>query len=408
MSHTIIIGGGISGLTAAYYLHQAGLSYEIIESSDRVGGRIKTDSENGYLMDRGFQVFLTAYPEAKQVLDYKALDLQSFDPGALLLRKEGKIDYIGDPMRQVSSLIPTVTTSAASIADKFKILSTKSKLTSKSIADIFRSEEITTIDLLKNEYRFSDKIINQFLRPFYSGIFLENDLTTSRRMFDFVFKMFSEGEATVPAKGMEEIPKQIASHLDQSKIYLNTKAIDVKGNIIHLQNGETKLADHIIIATEAIGLSNKFAKTNQKYRSTTNLYFASDKQPFKKNSIALNGNPKALVNNLVCMSKNSNLYAKDGELISVSLKEGIVYDNATIASQVKSELSQWIPSAKNWNHLSTYRIKYALPDQTNINNANIIEVTNKMTIIGDHVMNGSINAAMKSGRLGAERVINIS
>ena len=207
---------------------------------------------------------------------------------------------------------------------------------------------------------------------------------------------------------MEEIPKQIASHLDQSKIYLNTKAIDIKGNIIHLQNGETKLADHIIIATEAIGLSNKFAKTNQKYRSTTNLYFASDKQPFKKNAIALNGNPKALVNNLVCMSKNSSLYAKDGELISVSLKEGIVYDNATIASQVKSELSQWIPSAKNWNHLSTYRIKYALPDQTNINNANIIEVNNKMTIIGDHVMNGSINAAMKSGRLGAERVINIS
>ena len=103
MSHTIIIGGGIAGLTAAYYLQKAERDYTILEASDRIGGRIKTDEYNGFLMDRGFQVFLTAYPEARKILDYNTLELRAFNPGAVLLRSNGKIDYMGDPLRQLSS-----------------------------------------------------------------------------------------------------------------------------------------------------------------------------------------------------------------------------------------------------------------------------------------------------------------
>lgn len=407
MSHTVIVGAGLAGLTAAYYLHQSGMNYTLLEASDRVGGRVKTDTVDGYLMDRGFQVFLTEYPEAKKVLDYNQLNLKSFAPGAVLLRANGKTDYIGDPMRKLSSLLPTLTSSAATVADKIKILKTKNQVTQKSIAEIFGSEEISTMDALKNEYGFSDRVIREFLQPFYAGIFLENNLSTSRRMFDFVFQMFSKGDAAIPELGMEEIPKQIAAHLDQEKIICNTKVTDVKGNIVHLHNGDTILADHIILATEATGLSQNFAKTKSNFRSTINMYFAADKAPFKQNAIALNGNPNALVNNLVCMSKNAKSYATSEELISVSLKENVDIKSGT-PEKIKSELTQWIPSAKNWKHLSTYNIKYALPDQTQINNANIIEVSNKMTIIGDHVMNGSINAAMKSGRLGAERVMGLA
>jgi protoporphyrinogen oxidase len=353
-------------------------------------------------------VFLTSYPEARKILDYNTLELKAFDSGAVLLRSNGKVDYIGDPQRQLSSLIPTLTTTAASFGDKLKIIKTKNAIVEKSIQEIFSSEEMSTMKLLKEEYRFSNKIITEFLQPFYAGIFLENELSTSRRMFDFVFKMFSEGEATVPAKGMEEIPKQIASYLDPNKINCNTKVIDVKGNVVHLQNKKPIIADHILVATEADGLCSQFTETKKTYRSTTNLYFYSNEQPYKQNTIALNGDPKAIVNNFVCISKNSRDYSQNKELISVSLKEGVSYDNATVSENVKTELSKWIPSAKKWHHLKTYKIGYALPDQTKITNDNIIKVSNKMTIIGDHVMNGSINAAMKSGRLGAERVIGMS
>ena len=252
MSKTIIIGGGISGLTAAYYLQKAGKDFQILEATERVGGRIKTDIVGGYRMDRGFQVFLTAYPEAQKILDYAALQLCTFAPGAVLLRANHKRDYIGDPLRQLSSLLPTLTTSAASLGDKFSILKTKTKLMRTTIDEIFEHEEVTTIEALKHSYGFSKTIIQEFLRPFYAGIFLENELTTSRRVFDFVFKTFIVGNVAVPRLGMEEIPKQIASHLDPNKILCNTRvtSIDSEG-IVHTDTGQKLKADHLLLATEA-------------------------------------------------------------------------------------------------------------------------------------------------------------
>lgn len=405
MANTIIVGGGIAGLTAAYYLEKAGQEYTILESTDRIGGRIKTDHVNGYSMDRGFQVFLTAYPEAQKILDYQKLNLKAFDPGAILLRNSGKIDYLGDPLRQLSSLIPTLTTNAASMSDKLKILRIKQKLTNKSISQIFSSPELSTMQALQEEYGFSNKIVTEFLQPFYGGIFLENKLATSRKMFDFVFKMFSEGDATIPSLGMEEIPKQIASHLAPNKIRCNSKVINIENNTLQLENGERLIADHILLATEANSISSKYHNTKKEYHSTTNLYFSSSTQPFKRNAIALIGDSNKLANNLVCLSKNAKEYSKEGSLISVSLKDNIHPDETSLANKVKSELSEWVPNAKNWRHLKTYHIKYALPNQNKINNNNIISVNPHMTIIGDHTMNGSINAAMKSGRLGAELIM---
>ena len=65
-----IIGAGLSGLVAAIELEKAGFSPIILESSDKVGGRMKTDQVDGYLLDHGFQVILTAYPEVKRYLNF--------------------------------------------------------------------------------------------------------------------------------------------------------------------------------------------------------------------------------------------------------------------------------------------------------------------------------------------------
>ncbi|MFT4534331.1 MAG: protoporphyrinogen oxidase [Saprospiraceae bacterium] len=406
MTKTVIVGAGVAGLTAAYYLHKSGRDYQIIEATDRVGGRIKTDIVDGYRLDRGFQVFLTAYPEAKRILEYNSLDLQSFDPGAVLLRDGGKKDYIGDPLRQFSSLFSTLTTNAASIGDKFNILRIKSRLTRQSINEVFEGEEVSTKQALREEYGFSNTIIKEFLHPFYAGIFLENDLSTSRRMFDFVFKMFTEGDAAIPALGMEEIPKQIASHLDPTKIMCNTRVSSIDGNMIYTDKNQTIHSDHILIATEATGISNDFSGNKTEHRSTTNLYFKAKEVPYQYNAIALNGASDSLVNNMVCLSKTSSQYAKQGHLISVSLKDGVDHNQPHLIQKVKDELAQWIISAKDWKHIKTYRIEYALPSQIHVNNDKLLEVSKTMAIIGDHTMNGSINAAMKSGRIGAEWVID--
>ena len=177
-----IIGAGIAGLTAAVYLHRKGHIVQIIEATDRVGGRIKTDIVNGFRLDRGFQVLLTEYPEAKALLDYEKLNLKSFLPGAQVLYEDGMFE-IADPFRRPSALWSTVFAPVGTLKDKFNTFLLKNKLVGQSIKDIFQQPEIDTkAKLIK--YGFSEKMISRFYQPFFSGIFLENNLQTSGNMFD--------------------------------------------------------------------------------------------------------------------------------------------------------------------------------------------------------------------------------
>ena len=168
----IIIGAGMAGLTAAKVLKSSGRQIKIIEAADGVGGRVRTDVVDGFLLDRGFQIFLTAYPEAKHFLDYRKLDFCSFDPGAIILNEKGS-SIIGDPLRQPSALIKTLLSDAGSLTDKLKMLVLKIKLSGKSIEDIFSGPEISTIAYLEKE-GFSAKMLNRFFKPFMTGIFLED------------------------------------------------------------------------------------------------------------------------------------------------------------------------------------------------------------------------------------------
>ena len=201
-----IIGSGISGLIAAYELEQEGYHPIVIEKTDMVGGRVKTLEENGYALDLGFQVLLDAYPNAKKYLDLESLDLIHLASGALIY-VDGKSYHIGDPLRDWSVLFSTLFADIGSFKDKINIFKLNQKLKKKSLEDIFASPEKTTIEYLR-DFGFSEKIIARFFKPFFTGIFLETQLQTSSRMFEFVYKMFGEGDACIPASGIGAISNQ--------------------------------------------------------------------------------------------------------------------------------------------------------------------------------------------------------
>ncbi len=410
MPVVLIIGGGVAGLTAAHQLHRKGIDFLLLEASDRVGGRIKTDLIDGFRLDRGFQVFLTAYPEAQRFLDYQKLDLKKFAPGALLLYPDGKKDRIGDPLRDISSLLPTVFSDAGSIMDKLQILKLKNRLSKLSIEEIFQQQSKDTQSTLAEEYGFSQKMISRFFTPFFSGIFLEKELSTSRSMFDFVFKMFGEGYASVPNLGMEAIPKQLAAGLPQDSIQLEAKVDKIEGQKVYLSDGSSYTAPHIIVSTEATGLISKITKVKDTHQSTTQLHYIADEPPISEPLIALNTNKTHLFNNICTISQVAAGYAPaDKHLISVSIVGTTGYSNGELDKVVRKELKTWFGGiTEEWQHLQTKKISYALPNQESVFHKlpdKQIKIRKGLYVCGDFLLNGSINAAMRTGRKAGDLVI---
>ena len=403
-----IIGGGISGLIAARVLEEYGLSATIIEATDRLGGRVKTDVVDGYSLDHGFQVLLTAYPAAKKYLDFDALALQEFLPGSAIF-KNGKQKIIGDPLRNLSLLLPTLFSGIGTVNDKLKILALNRRLKKKSIQNIFAEKEQTTISYLEN-IGFSEAIITNFFIPFFSGIFLENKLDTSSRMFEFVYKMFGEGNAALPKDGIQAIPKQLFEKLKSTTIIFNTKVKSVENGSIKLESGETLKSNFTIIATQASGLVSNLKNQATLWKSCDTLYFEVAKREIKKPLIGLIAAPNALINNIFYHTSLQTSATATKELLSVTVIDRQNLTNKQLVTEVQKELKE-LCNIDFCTFIKQYNIPMALPKLQDIQYEMLpseTRLTETIFLAGDTQLNGSLNAAMIAGERAALEVINLS
>lgn len=404
----MIIGGGLAGLCCARRLNEAGRRFLIIEAADAVGGRIRTDEVDGFRLDRGFQVFSTAYPEAKKVLDYPALDLRSFEPGALV-RYGGRFHALTDPWRRPFRGMRSVFSPIGTLADKLRVARLRSRVLQGSVDDQFGKKETTTLDALYSQ-GFTDSMVERFFRPFLGGIFLDAELQASSRMFNFVFRTFSTGDATLPAAGMEAIPRQLASKLPPESIRLNTKAMALQDGSIRLETGEVIQARAVVIATElptaCVLLGEPITRGAQ---GVTCLYFSADHAPIDEPILALNGESQGPVNNLCVPSLLAPYAPKGRHLVSATVLGVPTQDDPSLELDVRKHLKDWFgPEVEDWQHLRTYRIRHALPNQIPPALSmpeRPVRVNDGLYVCGDHRDNASINGAMVSGRRAAEAVL---
>ena len=407
-SRVVIVGAGLAGLCCARTLQSQGVDCLVLEASNGVGGRIRTDSVDGFQLDRGFQVFLTSYPEAQNVLDFDALQLKPFSPGALI-RYGGKFHEMTDPWRRPLAAVKSVCSPVGTIADKLRVARFRSQALRGTIEERFRDPETTSLQLLQAA-GFSDSIIERFFRPFLGGIFLDPHLHTSSRMLNFVFRMFSLGTACLPAKGMEAIPQQLATGLLPNTIRFESRVTGVQPGLVKLATGEEIRTKRVVVAVEANRaaelLGEGISPTGQ---GTTCLYFSAPHTCVKQPMLVLNGEGRGPINNLCFPTDVAPSYGtSDRTLVSVTVL-GVRNDSDQLLSEVQSQLREWFGNVvQEWAHLRSYSIGFALPSQVPPalhEPERSVRWREGIYVCGDHRDNASIQGAMVSGRRAAQAVL---
>jgi phytoene dehydrogenase-like protein len=409
----IIIGAGLAGLTCAKVLAERGVEVVVFEASDGVGGRVRTDEKSGFLLDRGFQVYFTAYPVARRHLDHGALDLRVFDPGSIIYRGRERT-VLSDPLRDPKALVPSLLSDAATFSDKLRTLGLVTRITREEATAAGESngaEDVSALSYLRGR-GFSQGFVDSFFRPFYGGIFLDRSLRTSARVLRFTFKMLATGKTAVPARGMGEIPKQLAARLPSGAVRTNSpveKLLMEGARVAGVEAaGEEHEADAVVVATDAptAGRLTGQAVPEDSVGQLCIYYVTDDLESGKK--IMLNAENGGFANNAVQISDVSPLYAPRGQhLLSVVALGGFDLPDGEIYRRGIADVSRWYPEA-DLAPLAIYRVPYAQFTQP----PGIHEKLPKnrtdtpgLVLAGEYTEDSSINGSMLSGEKAAEEAM---
>ena len=388
-----MIGAGLAGLACARHLTAAGVETVVLEAEDVVGGRVRTDVVDGMLLDRGFQVHNTGYPEAQRVLDHDGLDLQRFAAGAMV-RVGAQLHRVGDPRRRPTWAPSTVLAPIGSLKDKVLIGKLAAEAGLLSPDALLSRPESTTYDALRAR-GLSDTVIDRFFRPFLSGVFLEDRLETSSRFFDLVWRSFVRGQQCVPAAGMGAIPRQLATGLD---VRLGARVESVE------QARTAHAARAVVVATAAPAAGALLPGLDVPAGSSvTTLYHLAPEPPVTEPAIVLDGEASGPVTNTVVLTNAAPSYAPGRHLVSSSVVGG---DPAEPGVRAHLARLYGVDTAR-WEHVATYEVRDALPSQAPPMGRfhKQVRLEPGLYVCGDHRDSASIQGALVSGRRAASAVL---
>ncbi|KAL7500818.1 hypothetical protein ACHAWT_008994 [Skeletonema menzelii] len=473
----VVCGGGISGMATAITVAKKQQQQQsqpkkilLIESESSVGGRVRSDFTNdGFILDRGFAVFIEAYPQSQEMLDYDALRLNQFLPGARVkLRNREKLAAVSDPLRRRRDIIKAITSPVGSLRDKANLLPLFYTVITKDIQSLFDDEtETDTLSCLRG-YNFSEEFISSFFAPFLEGIYLTPLSKQSSKMFYFVMKMFTVGSAALPMGGMQSVSDQLGQKAEELgvEIKLNSRVLSIQQQSTNTdltdKNDEFSVvvgnmeqdeqrhinAKSVVVATDynvarnflqdIPGLESLKSLPKLSQRSVGCIYYAfQSPAPLEEPILLLNGegherrNTKEFpVNNICFPSIVHKSYAPNGyELCCVSILENAIAehdgDQAALDMAVRKQLSTWFPDfasdiidESKWVTKGFYLISNAQPTQFNEEGcANVhggrdcttfqgLAMPDGLFLAGDHMATATFNGALESGVNAADAVTN--
>jgi phytoene dehydrogenase-like protein len=426
MTDVVVIGAGLAGLSCALSLEASGIPVTLLEAGDTPGGRVRTDMVEGFLLDRGFQVLLTSYPEARRQLDYPALQLKNFRPGALVFHG-GRFHRFADPFRNFTGAARFLLDPIVPLTDKLRVATLRAHVLRGDCEEMFARPERTTRDYLQ-AVPFSAGIIDRFFKPFFGGVFLEPELVTSSRFFEFLFRMFSTGDTAVPAAGMQQIPLQLAARLKPGTLVTGARVGKLTRSAqsfeIEIERGEKREARAVVLAVAGnegnpllAGVGGWSIPEVRAWNQTTAFYYAAAQQPpVTEPIVLLNGEGRSAgpVNNVAVMTAVSSAYAPAGaHLVMASVVGEAPGEGAALVRldvEVRAHLKKWFgPSVDAWHLLKAYPLPQALPQQRHAEweQAPVrLGGSGGVYMCGDYRETASIQGALASGRRAAEAVIH--
>jgi phytoene dehydrogenase-like protein len=419
-----IVGAGLAGLTCARHLHSAGGEVLVLEASDDVGGRVRSDIVDGFILDRGFQVLFDAYPAVKRNLDIGALDLRAFEPGAIICRG-GRQSVLTDPLRDHNwaDVAGAAANLAIPVTDKLRTLQLSQSLSGiGSGFDPYEPDDQSTYEYLKG-LGFHDSTIDVFFRPFYGGILLKRDLSTTAAAFRFYFRMLSTGQTAVPSAGMGAVTQQLAAPLREAgAIRLNAPVRSLmqrerRTTGVVLETGETIDADAVVLAVPAPAaahLAGLPAPEGALGKAT--IYFAGDKALSDSKKLVLNADKDAFVNDAQQISNVAPGYAPMGRhLLGATVLGDPEMDDTQLCNAAMDDLRKMyaadreaVRALASYAPLKVYRIPYSQFPQPPGVYGSLPGVTTDqpgLYVAAEWTESSSINGAITSGENCAAAVL---
>lgn len=404
-----VVGAGVAGLTCARALVELGTPVRVFEASDAVGGRVRSDRVEGFCLDRGFQILLTAYPEVRRMLDLPALQLCPFRSGARV-RVGGGFAEVSNPLRHPAGALATIAAPVGGLADKFRVLQMVRRVRRGEPEALLHTDAPSAATALRVR-GFSDNIIQRFFRPFFGGVFLDAELGASARALDYLFRMFSSGEVALPALGMQAIPEQLARGLPDGALRLGSPVQSAGANAVVLANGERIPTAAVVVATGARAARQLLPDLEvPAFNPTACLSYDAPRAPERRGVLVLNGDEAGPVNHLCVPSVVAPNYAPRGRaLVSASVLAPRCHeDDERLDRSVRTQLEGWYgPGVHDWRLLRVDRVDEALPKQEPGIFAPAVRDPHHGSgrfVCGDYRDLASLQGAMASGRRAAEGV----
>jgi len=361
----VVVGAGLAGLSCALEIHRAGREFLLLEAADRVGGRQRTTRRDGFVLDHGFQVVLGSYSSVRRVVDVDGLRPRRFESGALLCNEEG-FSRLDSPLENPWNALAS---RAIPLADKLRLARLGAELfltpDSRLLALCASPGDVSTAAFLKRR-GFSARFFTRFAQPFFGGVLLDNDLSTSAGLFLYYLKKFAAGRAWIPSAGIQALPEAIAARLPPSSIRLNTRVAALRPDGVVLDNGETLFASRTVVALDESSLLSLLKlPPPAPPRGVAVVYFKTRRSLYAGRRLVLPAGERRRVRHFVQITNIAPEFAPAGwHLVSATALDFSPVPPDQLAKEAAREIEAIFPrAAGSLEHIDTLIVPNAVPDQ---------------------------------------------